>query len=501
MSKLTRRRFLQSSIAGAAVLALPAYSWARVAGANSEIAVAVVGLRNRGRALINAFHSLEGVRVVALCDVDRDILAREQARFTERDEQVKTYRDYRRLLEDREVDVIVAATPNHWHALNTIWACQAGKDVYVEKPISHTIHEGRVAVETARRHGRIVQTGTQGRSSECILEAVDFLKNEHPIGEIRLARGICYRPREAIGRVDRPQPAPDSVDYDLWLGPAPEAPVKRANFHYDWHWFWDYGNGDIGNTGPHQMDLARWIIGQQEFAPAVFSVGGRLGYGDDGETFNTHFSFYDYSPVPILFEVRNLQGPEEERSFRGLPGSGVSAIIEGEGGYLVIPSTYRSANFYDRDGQLVREFASPRGNHAANFIEAVRTRREQDLKSGLLDGHLSAGLCHMGNISARLGHEAQPEEVREALAGDRELSGCFERTQEHLAANEVDLEKEKLRLGVALKMDPRRERFRNNDQANRLVVGSHRAPFDLPSSERPVRRPSRPSAFPKGGPA
>ncbi len=480
MKALSRRRFLQASLAGAAALTLPAGAWARTRGANDEIRVGVIGFRARGRTLINSLHDLPGVRVTSLCDVDPAILAREVKRFKDRGETVAGHTDFRRLIADPSLDVIATATPNHWHALITILACQAGKDVYVEKPISHSIHEGRVAAEAARKYRRIVQTGTQGRSSECILEAVEHLHGENPIGRIQLARGFCYRHRQGIGRPDGPLEIPEGLDHDLWLGPAPEEPVRRRRFHYDWHWFWNYGNGDLGNQGPHQMDIARWILGKKEVAPSVFSVGGRVGYDDNAETYSAQYTLLDYQPVPILFEVRNLANPDNMGNFRGMPRTGVSVVIEGEGGYLAIPSNYREAVFYDRRGREMKRFESPRGDHFANFIDAVRSRRARDLNSDALEGHLSAALCHMGNISNRLGAEASLEEIEDRISADNRVAECHERMRAHLEANEVDLEKERLKIGLPLLMDPKTERFTNNREANRMAVGTHRAPYSLP---------------------
>ena len=302
MKSITRRDFVKGSMAAGLSLAAP---FSRARGANDDIRVAVVGIRSQGSNHINWFRNIPGVRIVAICDADKQFLDREEAKFKERNEKVDTYVDYRKLLEDKNIDAIVTATPNHWHALVTIWACQAGKDVYVEKPVSHTIWEGRQMVKAARKYNRIVQAGTQRRSDTGLMEAVEYIRRGN-LGKIRVVYGIVYVERGSIGKVDGPQPIPPTVDYDLWCGPAPKTPLMRKNLHYDWHWVWPTGDGDFGNNGIHFIDVCRWFIGADKLAPRVMSIGGRFGYIDDGETPNTQIVLLDYEPAPIIFEVRGL---------------------------------------------------------------------------------------------------------------------------------------------------------------------------------------------------
>src|SRR5512136_1140786 len=286
MNMLSRRYFLKTSFLTTAGLSLPARFWAQVPGANDDIRVAVVGFGGRGGAHINEFSKMKGVRVVALCDADKHILEAGAKRFADKGTPVKAYQDFRRLLEDKEVDVISSATPNHWHSLIVVWACQAGNDVYIEKPVSHNVFEGRKAYEASRKYNRIVQPGTQSRSNTALREALEWVRAGN-IGKIKVARGLCYKRRPSIGKVDGPQPIPDYIDYDLWCGPALKLPLMRKRLHYDWHWVWNTGNGDMGNQGIHEMDKCRWALGKRELPRSVFSVGGRLGYLDDGETPNT----------------------------------------------------------------------------------------------------------------------------------------------------------------------------------------------------------------------
>ena len=309
MKTLNRRTFLKSTALGAAALSLPARSWAAVPGANDAIRVAVVGFRGRGEDHISRMRGLKekGACVVALCDVDRKVLDAGVEAFAKREEKVDAYTDIREMLENKNIDVVTIATPNHWHALAAIWAVQAGKDVYVEKPVSHNVWEGRKIVEAARKYGKIVQAGTQSRSSHAIKEAVEWVRAGN-LGKIRVARGLCYKPRTSIGKVDGPQPPPPEVDYNLWCGPAPMAPIRRKQFHYDWHWIWHYGNGDLGNQGAHQLHSARLALGVK-YPTQISSMGGHFLFDDDQETPNTQvatFEFQDGGKKKLLvFEVRH----------------------------------------------------------------------------------------------------------------------------------------------------------------------------------------------------
>lgn len=484
---LTRRDFLRSTALAAAGLgAAPSLFAAgrrgRALGPNDEIGFAVVGFRGQGGSHINSLTRLreagEKVRIVALCDVDSEVLARGVKQFADRGQPVKGYRDLRALLEDPAVDALSIATPNHWHALGTIWACQAGKDVYVEKPVSHNVWEGRKMVEAARRYNRIVQTGTQSRSSrQGIAAAVQWVRAGH-LGKIRVARGICYKRRDSIGKVDGPQPIPPEVDYDLWCGPAPKDPLLRKRLHYDWHWVWPTGNGDLGNQGIHEMDVARWFLGVMELSPRVFAVGGRLGYVDDGTTPNTLVLYHDYPGAPLIFEVRGLptaKGAKDMDRYRGVQ---IGIVIECEGGYVAVPD-YNSATAYDWNGREIRKWSGSESHHG-NFIKAVRSRKVADLHADILEGHLSSALCHTGNISYRLGRQLPPEVIRDQIAADSGALEACERAYEHLLANGVDLHATPATLGVVLRMDPKTERFLDHRLANHLLTRAYRKPFVVP---------------------
>jgi predicted dehydrogenase len=483
MNLTSRRQFLRHSALAAGALSLTPRSWSQVAGANSDIRVAVIGFGGRGGSHINEFTNIKGVRLAALCDADRQILEAGAKQQESKGRKVKTYQDVRALLEDKEIDAISTATPNHWHSLIVVWGCQAGKDVYVEKPISHNVWEGRQAVAAARKYGRIVAAGTQSRSNTGLREALDWVRAGN-IGKILVARGLCYKRRASIGKVDSPQPIPENVDYDLWCGPALKLPLRRKRLHYDWHWVWNTGNGDIGNQGIHQMDIARWALGKNALSPRILSVGGRFGYIDDGETPNTQFAIHDYGDALLIFEVRGLpsQPPtgeagdrvrEEMDKYRT---QSIGHVIECEGGYLA------GTTVFDKNGQEIRKFtAKGEEGHFANFIAAVRSRKSADLNADILEGHLSSALCHTSNLSYQLGQRTAPAAIGDALRSIPAATETFERFQAHLDRHKVDLKTNHATLGTFLKMDPQTERFVGNDAANTLLTRPYRPPFIVPN--------------------
>jgi predicted dehydrogenase len=489
MNKLNRRTFLKSSIlTGASVGLLPAIgadtapaasaaSNARVAGSNDAIRFAVVGFNDRGKSHLGGMRQVEGCRLVALCDVDSKVLAREVENAKKKGEDVVGYTDVRKLLENKDIDVVTIATPNHWHSLAGIWAIQAGKDVYVEKPISHNVWEGRKFVEAARAHNRIVQAGTQSRSGTGIREGIAWLKEGH-LGKILRARGFCYKRRPSIGKVDGPQQVPSNIDYDLWCGPAPKEPLMRKKLHYDWHWVWPTGNGDLGNQGIHQMDICRWFLGESELSPRILSVGGRFGYIDDGTTPNTVVIYHDYKAAPLIFEVRGLPESSSNDKMDQYHGASVGVVIDCEGGSVLVPN-YHKAIMRDKDDKVMKTFDGET-SHFANFVDAVRSRKQSELHADILEGHLSSALCHTGNISYRLGKPLSSAQCHDEIKSNKVLDECFSRMQEHLTANEVDISKTPVTLGVGLEMDPKMERFIGNAAADKLLTRDYRKPFVVP---------------------
>jgi predicted dehydrogenase len=338
MQKVTRRDFVKGCTVAGLAFGLPRF--AQSPSPNSEVRLAIVGLGGidvpgsvggRGRQLIDAFGKVRGAKITALCDVDKAVLDHGVEIMKKARGTVTACTDIRRLLDDKNVDAVIVATPNHWHALAAVWACQAGKDVYVEKPLAYNIWEGRQIVAAAKKYGRIVQVGTQSRSSAALREAAEFIRSGQ-IGKTRYAHAVIYRPRSRIGKVAAPTPVPPTVDYDLWSGPAPLEPIRRKYLHYDWHWFWAWGNGEIGNNGPHYLDICRWMLGSEELARHALSIGGRFLFDDDGETPNTHIALLDCQPAPILCEIRGL--PEDKKSANSFRGLKTGVIIQCEGGYL-----------------------------------------------------------------------------------------------------------------------------------------------------------------------
>jgi predicted dehydrogenase len=471
---LNRRKFLQDStlFAAAGVFANQTSEAAplptlRKVGANDRIRVACIGYNGQGRTHLRSFASLPDTIVTTVCDVDTT-LAEVGIKTVEgiQKKAPKFVQDLRRVLDDKEIDVISIATPNHWHALAAIWAIQAGKDVYVEKPVSHNVSEGRRIVEFARTKGKIVQTGTQSRSNPGMRETIEYV-HSGKIGKVTLARGLCYKPRKSIGEKTEAK-APTTVDYNLWLGPAAEQVVTRKRFHYDWHWFWDFGNGDLGNQGIHEMDKARWGLGKKTLCNAVASYGGRLGYVDAGQTANTQVCVFDYGDSELIFEVRGLDTKDQM-------GARVGNIWYGSEG-IVVSTSYNSGFVLNPKGEKIMEFKGE-GNHYANFIKAVKSRSHGDLHADIEEGHLSSALCHLGNISYRLG---QPYKAGDEKNWSKHAQGTFGRVLEHLKDNKV-VGLDGLIVGPVLKFDPKTEQFIDNPTADKQLTRDYRKGFEVPA--------------------
>jgi len=487
MSNVTRRTFIKSSMAVGAGLALAGPA-SHALGANDDIRVAVVGVGGQGGGHMKYFHGCKGARLVAICDADKGHLENRAKAFADKEGyKLKTYTDVRKLLEDKEIDAITSATPNHWHSLVTIWACQAGKDVYIEKPVSHNVWEGRQMVKAARKYDRIVQTGTQKRSDMGLMEAYEYIKEGH-LGAIKWSRGLCYKPRHKgtngiVHGTNGPNPLPASIDYNLWCGPAEMEPLRRKSLHYKWHWVWNTGNGDLGNQGIHEMDLARWALGDpNHLAPRVMSIGGRLGVDDAGEVANTQIIYLDYKPAPLIFEVRGLPRKVGEKSMDNFRGTRIGMCIQCEDGYFVGGGGGGWA--YDNNGQKIKQFRGQAGEgHHQNFISAVRSHKVSDLNADIEKGHLSSALCHMGNTSYRLGKHMSVDDIRNNIDND-ELMDSFDRMVEHCKANEIDFDKEPLTMGPMLTMDPEKEQYvgEYSEWANMYLKRNYREPFVVPEN-------------------
>ncbi len=477
MNHLTRRRFFENSVMAAAAATLPKALDAddakgKAVSPSEKVTVAILGCGHRGKAHAKSLASLKDCQIAYICDPDLD-QADSVANILTKELNYpapKVVQDLRTIIDDPSVDAIFIATPNHWHSLAGIWAMQAGKDVYVEKPVSHNVVEGRRLVEAARKYNRICQTGTQNRSRSGIVEAVQYM-HEGKLGEVKLARSIIYVGRGSIGGpVDTPMPP--RLDYNLFAGPAPLDKLTRKNFHYDWHWMWHTGCGEIGNNNVHSIDICRWGLGVTGLGRSVITYGGRLGYEDVGETPNSQIGIFDFGDKVIVSETRGLKtepyNPEiaSQWFFYGTEG--------------IIANT----DLYDLDGKLVRPFEGKGVNHFANFLEAVRSRKREDLRAEIEEGHQSSSLCHIANISYRLGAKASVDEIKAGLGkahANAQAAEDLERTAHYLAAAKVDLDKTPLTLGRVLTVDGNQEKFLNNEDANALLAREYRAPFTLPS--------------------
>ncbi len=420
---MDRRDFLMSTAvltAGAAVRGF--------ASPSDTVRIAVVGCGGRGSSHVNAWSSMPNVEVVALCDVDEShIAAKLKMLETKGKPKPATYVDFRKLLEDRSIDAVSLATPNHWHTLQTIWACQAGKDVYVEKPCSHNVFESQQIVAAARKYDRIVQQGSQSRSSPALQEAVKRMVDGE-LGEVYMARGLCYKWRDTIGHTPV-SAVPAGVDYDLWTGPAPKREFTKNRFHYNWHWMWDTGNGDLGNQGIHEVDIARWGLGVTH-PTKVSAIGGKFMFDDDQETPNTMTASFEFDVKGVrkmmTFEVRHWISPHEAGINGEKPGNTIGNQFYGSKGYLVIDNYNKYYSFMGKD-QLPGPGATAKDEHWANFIGAVRSRKRADLTAEIEEGALSCNLMHLANISYRVGRTLHWDAKTMTCVGDADANKMLTR--------------------------------------------------------------------------
>ncbi len=428
VDNVTRRDFVKgaATVAAGAAVGIGALrrSTAAWAGANDRIRMAVMGVNGQGKGHLNGFSGIEGVEVATICDIDERLWEpRAKEYFTDKGLKKPAFEaDIRKVLEDKNIDAISIATPNHWHSLATIWACQAGKDVYCEKPLTHEVLEGRRVIEAAAKYDRIVQHGTQIRSSLGIIEAIQKLK-EGVIGEVYMARGLCYKWRDTIGKMQELPAPPAGVHYDIWQGPAPERPFRENRFHYKWHWYWDYGNGDIGNQGVHQMDIARWGLGVG-FPKHISASGGKFLFDDDQETPNILTAAFNYPDEGklgkiITFEVRPWMTNDEK-------GVKVGVLFYGSEGYMVIDSYEHYQVYLGKDGEP-GPTRNEGGDHKRNFIEAVRAHDKKILHAPPEEAHPSSALCHLANISYRLKRDLVFDPKAETVVGDEEANKMLTR--------------------------------------------------------------------------
>ena len=446
---IDRRDFIKT---GAAAVA--AFQAKKVLGANDRVRIAVIGLRGRGNNHISSIHSTPNVELAAICDIDESVITERLATIDKLGmPKPQVFGDVRKLLEDKSIDAVTIAAPNHWHSLMAIWACQAGKDVYVEKPCSHNWYEGKQLVAAAGKFNRIVQHGTQSRSSIGAREAIKHLQ-DGLIGDVYLSRGLCYKWRDTIGRTPKSD-VPAGVNYDLWLGPAPNRGFSKNRFHYTWHWFWDTGNGDLGNQGIHEVDTARWGLGVG-FPTKVSAIGGHFMFDDDQETPNVLNVAYEFTapnkPKRLMeFEVRHWSTNHEAEIGAGggssLPPAGLSNpqtpaakpaagaalgpvggkpgtignIYYGPKGYLAIQE-YESYKSWLGDHNEPGPQGKGKENHFANFIDCVRSRKKEELNAPIEEGHISCTLVHLANVSYRLGRTLNFDPAKEEVTNDAEAN-------------------------------------------------------------------------------
>ena len=455
LEKPPRRTFLKAGAIVAAGFAT-ASSAKKVLGANDRIRVAVVGVRGRGWDHVKGYHPIPGVEIAYLCDVDENVLRQRLADAEKMDlPKPQTYVDVRKLLEDKNVDAVSIATPNHWHSLIGIWAAQAGKDIYIEKPCSHNWWEGRQLVRAVDKYKVICQHGSQCRSSAAIREAMDQMRSGL-LGDVYMSRGLCYKWRDTIGHA-APEPVPAGVHYDIWTGPAPLKEFTKNRFHYNWHWIWDTGNGDLGNQGIHEVDLARWGLGVT-LPTKVTALGGHFLFDDDQQTPNVITAGYEFKTPGektkmMSFEVRgwmtNHEGGIGTREFEGggVPDAGLKTaapsggrdkkslgpasgkpstignLYYGSKGYLAISDYDSYKSFLGPTGEPgPGKHAPVKNEHFVNFIECIRSRKAEDLHAPILEGHLSATLVHLANASYRLGRSINFDPQTESVINDAEAT-------------------------------------------------------------------------------
>ncbi len=417
---MNRRHFL----AGAAGAALASNA---LASPNDRIRVACVGFHGRGNEHIRSYGKMPDVEIAALCDIDESVLNQRLAEVEKLGRpRPASYTDFRKLLEDKSIDAVSIATPNHHHTLQTIWACEAGKDIYVEKPCSYNMFEAQQIVAAAHKYGRVVQHGTQSRSSAALREGVDKLR-EGIVGDVYMARGLCFKWRDTIGHTPE-EAVPAGVHYDLWLGPAPAHAFTRNRFHYNWHWNWDYGNGDIGNQGIHQMDLARWGLGVK-YPTKVSAMGGHFMFDDDQQTPNDLVAMFEFEEGSkkkfLVFEVRHwMTNHEAGLGEKGDPNT-IGNTFYGSKGYLVFDGPgYRT---YLGKEQQPGPARAEGGKHFANFLNAMRSRKQAELNAPIEEGAPSTMLVHLANISYRLGRTLYFDAATMSCKGDDEANRMFTR--------------------------------------------------------------------------
>lgn len=478
MAKITRRQFVNNTAKASAVFPLftvaGTKSSAAVLGANDRIRIGVAGINGRGQSHIAGFAGQPGVEVSYLIDPDTNLYESRGKQVRDRGGNSPTcVQDIREALDDKNLDAVSVATCNHWHSLITVWACQAGKDVYVEKPISHNVFEGRKCVEAAAKYKRVVQHGTQQRSDGNRARQIAAIQSGK-YGKLLVSKGYCCKPRWSIG-FRNVEKVPSNLDWNLWLGPAPMQDFHRNLHTYNWHWFWDTGNGDTGNQGVHEMDVARWAIKGATLPKRIFSIGGRYipGEKDQGETPNMQVSVYDYGETILLFETRGLVGK----------GNAPDRNVSNE--FYTSEGVIKGWKFYPKNGGEAvpvegEEATVTAGGAFGSFVNAVRSRKPEDINCDAAVGHYSSALCHLGNISYRLGQESSFDTKSDAFADNDTVGDSIEMLRDNLEAVNIKLADTTYMVGRDLKFNPETEQFVGDNDANALLTRNYRKPFVVP---------------------
>lgn len=479
MRRLNRRDFVRTGIATVASATVCSRGLA-AAGANDQINIGFISCGGRAGGLMGAFSKIDGVHIGGLCDPDQQHLQAAKKRFP----QAKGWSDLRGLLDDKSIDAVVIATCNHWHCLAAIWAMQAGKDVYVEKPLSHTQWEGQQVVAAAAKLGKICQIGTQQRSDPMQAAIKQFLHQDKSLGKILYARVNRYGVRAPIGKRSTPLPIPPEVDYNLWLGPAQEKPIYRDKLHYDWHWDWNTGCGEMGNWGVHVLDDMRNNVLQDQVAlpHRIVAGGGRVTYNDAGETPNVHFVYFDTGDIPVIMGLSNIPATPGGRKSSDHPGPGSGYIAFCEGGRL--EGQRGRAAAYDKSGKLIQKFSGNSGSgHQKNFIEALRRRDASVLNAPVRMGHLSTGWCNLSNVAFRTGGSYTAPEARRIAKDFAPWNQLLDEMQTLLKAHGIDMASAEIRLSPVLDFDPAKEVFTgpNAAVANPYLKREYRKPFVVPN--------------------
>jgi predicted dehydrogenase len=475
---LARRPFLLRTATLASGMALsPRLS--AYASANDEIRVGFLSCGGRANELMGSFSKVPGVKIVGLCDPDASRVDKAKTRFPD----AKTASDLRRIIEDPNIDAVVVATCNHWHCLASIWAMQAGKDVYVEKPLSHSQWEGEQTIAAARKYQRICQVGTQQRSDPMQNELKKFLHEEKALGDIQRVQVNRYGVRGSIGKRSEPLPKDPNVDWDLWLGPAADRPVFRNTWHYDWHWDWNTGSGEMGNWGVHVLDDVRNVVFRDsvQVPRRILGGGGRLVWNDAGESPNVHLVAFDTGSIPVVIGLSNLPNVPDGKKSPDFPGPASGYVVYCQAGRL--EGQRGSAKAFDRDGKLMKEFkGNSGGGHQANFIQAVQTRKPEILNAEVQVGHDSTGWCNFANVCFQAGDHRELGQKAQSAINHPGWEELIEQTIEHLNSHGIDPGDQAIRMSHWMELDTKTGRFvgKYAEQGNALIKRQYRAGYAVP---------------------